>query len=140
MVREIGADHVVDYTREDFTQRADRYDLIVDMAGGHSVAAYRRVLEPGGVLVVVGHTSKGPWIGPLVGMVAAAAYDPFVDEDLVALFATLSRADLLVLGDLMEAGKVTPVIDRIYGSHEIPAAIRYLEEGHARGKVVVSFR
>jgi NADPH:quinone reductase-like Zn-dependent oxidoreductase len=140
MVSSLGADHVVDYTREDFTQSGERYDVILDMVGNHSVSEYRRVLKPDGVYVVVGSTSRGRWLGPLTAMINAVAYSPFVSEELVTLFATLNKEDLLVLKELIEAGKVTPVIDRRYGPHEVPDALRYLEEGHARGKVVVTFR
>jgi NADPH:quinone reductase-like Zn-dependent oxidoreductase len=139
MVGSLGADHVIDYTREDFTQSGERYDLIVDMVGSHSIREYTRVLKPDGTLVVVGNTSRGRWIGPLVGMIEASVYAPFMNEEMTTLFATLNKDDLLFLAELMQTGKVIPVIDRRYGAHEIPDAIRYLEEGHARSKVVVTF-
>ena len=140
MVRDLGADHVVDYTREDFTRSGERYDLIVDMVASRPLSEYRRVLKPEGVYVVVGATSDGRWLGPLVPMIKAIAYAPFVSEELVTFIAALNKDDLLVLSDLMQAGKVTPVIDRRFGSREVPDAIRYLEEGHARGKVIVTFQ
>ena len=139
LVTSLGADHVVDYTREDFTESGERYDLILDIAGGHSVAEYRRVLKPGASMVVVGSTSKGAWLGPLTGMLAAALYDPFVAENLTTLLATLGKPDLLVLRDLLEAGKVTPALDRTYAFHDVREALAYLEEGHARAKVVLTF-
>jgi NADPH:quinone reductase-like Zn-dependent oxidoreductase len=91
------------------------------------------------VFVIVGATSDGRWLGPLTAMIKAVAYSPFVRQDFVSFFSTLNKEDLTVLRDFIQAGKVTPVIDRRYASNEIPAAIRYLENGHARGKVVVTF-
>ena len=138
MVRSIGADHVIDYTREDFIQSGQRYDLILDMVGNHSLLEYRRVLNPKGIFVVVGGPSNGNWIGPLAGPIQAFLLSPFVSQTFVPFLAQLNKEDLTVLRDLIQAGKVTPVIDRRYSLTEIPAAIRYLEEGHARGKVVIS--
>lgn len=137
LVRSIGADHVIDYTREDFTQGEQRYDLILDNVGNHSPSQYRRVLKPNGTLVIVGG-QKGDWIGPMTGAIKASLLSPFVSEKLVMILAELNQPDLQILSDLMRAGKVTPVIDRRYTLSEVPAAIRYLEEGRARGKVVVS--
>ena len=139
LVTSLGADHVVDYTREDFTRSGERYDLILDIAGGHSVADYRRVLKPGASMVVVGSTSKGAWLGPLTGMIGAAVYDPFVAENLTTLLATLRKPELLALRDLLEAGTVTPALDRTYAFHDVRDALAYLEEGHARAKVVLTF-
>jgi NADPH:quinone reductase-like Zn-dependent oxidoreductase len=130
---------VIDYTREDFTQNEKRYDLIVDTVATHSTSDYRRALKPDGVLVMVGALSDGPWLGPLAPMIGLLAHALFVDEELVAMFATLNQNDLATLRDLMEAGKLKPVIDRRYTPSEIPDAMRYVEQGHARGKVVVSF-
>ena len=140
MVRSIGADHVIDYTREDFTQGAQRFDLILDTVGNHSLLAYRRVLNPKGILVIVGGPSGDPWIGPMAGVIEAYVLSPFVSQDFVMMLAKLTQEDLAILRDLMQAGKVTPVIDRRYRLSEVPAAIRYLEEGHARGKVVISLQ
>jgi NADPH:quinone reductase-like Zn-dependent oxidoreductase len=139
LVRDIGADYVIDYTKENFTQNEKRYDLILDTVATHSPSDYRRALKPDGVLVMVGALSDGPWLGPLLPMIELYAYAAFVDEQLVTMFATLNQDDLATLRDLMEAGRVKTVIDRRYTSNEIPDAIRYLEQGHARGKVVVSF-
>jgi len=138
MVRSIGADHVVDYTREDFTQGDQRYDLIIDNVGSHSLLDYRRVLQPDGVVIIVGTTSKGRWTAPFKGAFMALVLSPFVSQEAGLMLAQLNPRDLGVLAELMQSGKVTPVIDRRYGMREIPEAIRYLEEGHARGKVVVS--
>jgi len=137
LVRSLGADHVIDYTREDFTQSGQRYDLILDNVGNHSLLASRRVLQPNGTLVIVGGP-KGDWLGPMARPLKAMIVAPFVSEEFVMIFAELNQQDLNVLGDLMRAGKVTPVIDRRYTLAEVPTAIGYLEEGRARGKVVVS--
>jgi NADPH:quinone reductase-like Zn-dependent oxidoreductase len=138
MVRSIGADHVIDYTREDFTQGSLRYDLIVDNVGTHSLSQYRRVLNPQGALVMVGGPNDGRWIGPLSASIKAMLVGPFVSQKLVFIIAKLNQDDLGVLRDLMLTGKLTPVIDRRYKLSETAEAIRYLEEGHARGKVVIT--
>lgn len=138
LVRAIGADHVIDYTQEDFTQSEQRYDLILDNVGNHSLSEYRRVLKPKGTLVMVGGPSGDPWIGPLAQPIKAMFVSPFVSQELVMFLAELNQKDLEFLSDLMQAGKVTPVIDKRYALSEAPAAIGYLEEGRARGKVVVN--
>ncbi len=138
MVRSIGADHVIDYTQEDFTNSEQRYDLILDNVGSHPLLEYRRVLNPKGIVVVVGGPSNGQWIGPMANPIKAVVLSPFVGQKFVMLLAELNKEDLTILRDLMQAGKVTPVIDRRYRLSEVPAAIRYLEEGHARGKVIIS--
>jgi NADPH:quinone reductase-like Zn-dependent oxidoreductase len=138
LVRSIGADEVIDYTHEDFTQASQRYDLIIDTVGTHSLSDYRRVLKPDGALVIVGSTDKGRWLGPMLGLVDAKLYSPFVSQKFVFLLAELNPKDLDTLRDWMQAGKVTPVIDRRYPLSEVPEAIRYLEQGHARGKVIVT--
>jgi NADPH:quinone reductase-like Zn-dependent oxidoreductase len=139
MVRSIGADRVIDYTQEDFTKSGQRYDLFLDCVGNHSLLACRRVLNPKGVYVPVGGTS-GPWmIGPLARALTTLVLSWFVSQKLVIFFlAKSNKADLTVLCELMAAGKVTPIIDRRYSLSEVPEAIRYLEEGHARGKVVIT--
>jgi NADPH:quinone reductase-like Zn-dependent oxidoreductase len=134
LIRSIGADHVIDYTREDFTQSGQRYDLILDNVGSHSLSEYRRVLKPKGTLVIVGGPTGDPWIGPLVQPIKAGILSPFVSQEFVMILAELNKEDLEVLSGLMRARKVTPVIDRRYRLSEAPAAIRYLEEGRARGK------
>src|SRR6267143_1034063 len=138
MVRSIGADQVIDYTHEDFTQGAQRYDLIVDTIGNHPLSEYRRVLTPQGIFVLVGAPNEGRWIGGVAVMIKAVMLSPFVSQQFLPFLAELNQKDLTILGDLMQAGKVTPVIDRRYKLSEVPAALRYLEEGHARGKVVIS--
>jgi NADPH:quinone reductase-like Zn-dependent oxidoreductase len=138
LVRSIGADHVIDYTKEDFTLSGQRYDLILDMIGNHSLLDVRRVLTPQGTLVLVGKVDKGRWLKPLTGMFEAAVLSPFVSQDIVPMLAKINSEDLTILRDLIQAGKVTPVIDRRYRLSEVPEAIRYLGEGHARGKVVIT--
>ena len=136
MVRSIGADHIIDYTRENYTESGKQYDLIIDMVGNHSLMANRRVLTPDGIFVIVGG-GKGNWLGPLMGPIKALMLSPFVDQEFVLLLAALSKDDLAILGDLMQAGSVTPVIDRHYRLSDVPLAIRYSEEGHAQGKIII---
>ncbi|MGH7567138.1 MAG: NAD(P)-dependent alcohol dehydrogenase [Gemmatimonadota bacterium] len=129
MVRGLGADRVVDYTREDFV-RSGPYDLILDMIGSRSLSDCRRALTRKGTLAVVG--------GRLRNMLVAPVVSPFVSQRLIPVMAKVSKEDLLTLRELLEAGSVTPVIDRTYPLAEVPEAIRYLEKGHARGKVVIA--
>ena len=137
MVRSIGADHVIDYKQENYTQSGQHYDLIIDMIGNHSLSDNRQVLTPEGILVMVGG-GKGDWVGPLTGPLKASLYAPCVDQEFKLLIAQMRKKDLETLADLMEAGEMTPVIDRRYTLSEVPAAIRYSEEGHARGKIVIN--
>jgi len=141
MVRSIGADHVIDYTKEDFTKTDQRYDLIFDLVGNHSFSERRRILNPNGICVMAGIGGAG-WhdgIGMrLLGELNAYVASRFVHEKFITYIARLNKADLIILGDLMQTGKVTPVIYRRYKLSEVPAALRYLEEGHARGKVVIT--
>ena len=138
LVRSIGADDVIDYTRVDFADGSRRYDLVVDTAGNRSLSHLRRALTPGGTLVIVGGEGGGPWLG-IVGRIFGAMFvAPFVKQKLRPLSATERPEDLKYLTTLIEAGSVTPVIDRTYPLREAPDAIRYLEQGHARGKVVIS--
>jgi NADPH:quinone reductase-like Zn-dependent oxidoreductase len=135
MVRSIGADRVIDYTQEDFTKGTQRYDLILDNVGNHSLSACRRVLNPKGRLVIAG----GKEIGAiLVRALQARVLSWFVSQDFGFFGARITKEDLMTLGEFMRAGKVTPVIDRRYRWSEVPQAMRYLEEGHARGKVVIT--
>jgi NADPH:quinone reductase-like Zn-dependent oxidoreductase len=139
MVRSIGADQVVDYTRQDFTKSGTRYDLFFDAVGNHSLLACRRVLNPKGIHIPAGG-SAGRWmIGPLARAITALVLSWFVGQQLVAFFVAQSnKVDLAFMHELIKAGKVTPVIDRRYNLSELPAAIRHLEAGHARGKVVIT--
>lgn len=138
LVRSIGADHVIDYKQQDFTRGAQRYDVIIDNVGNHPLLAYRRVLEPDGIVVMVGGPSGDPWIGPLARPIRAAVLSPFVSQRFAMLMAALNAEDMGVLRDLLAAGRLKPVIDRRYTLPEVPAAIAYLEEGRARGKVVIA--
>lgn len=138
MVRSIGADRVIDYTREDFTKGTERYDLIFDCVGNHSLSAYRRVLNPKGICIIIGAPHIRWMIGLLAFMLKPLVMSPFVSQKFVMFIAKVSKEDLTIIGELMESGKVTPVIDRRYSLSEAPEAIRYLEEGHARGKVVIT--
>jgi NADPH:quinone reductase-like Zn-dependent oxidoreductase len=140
LVRSLGADHVIDYTREDFAGNGRRYDLVFQLAGTRSPAAIRRALTPRGRLILSSGESSGRWVGPMDRIVKAAALSPFVPQTLAPFEAKQSRDDLQVLKDLIEAGKLTPVIDRTYPLRETPEALRYLEKGHARGKVVITVR
>jgi NADPH:quinone reductase-like Zn-dependent oxidoreductase len=138
MVRSIGADRVIDYTQQDFTKSGQRYDLLFDCVGNHSFSACRRVLNPKGIYLPVGGPSGGWKIG-LAGAIKRLVWSRFVSQNLIAFFlAKPSKPDLTIMRDLMATGKVTPVIDRRYGLSEVPEAIRYLEQGHARGKVVIT--
>lgn len=137
MVRSIGADHVFDYKEEDYTKSGQRYDLIVDMVGNHSPLANQRVLNPEGTLVLVGG-AKGNWVAPLVNPLKALVLSWFVDQKIVTLLARLEPGDLSFLAKLMQAGSMTPVIDRRYPLAKVPEAIRYSETGRARGKIVIN--
>ena len=136
MVRSLGADRVIDYTQEDFTKSGQNYDLILDNVGNHSLSACRRVLNPKGMFVIAGGPKKG-WI-ILLRALKALVLSPFVSQKMFLFIARIDSKDLTIMGELMEAGKVTPVIDRRYSLSEVHEAIRYLEEGHARGKVVIT--
>jgi NADPH:quinone reductase-like Zn-dependent oxidoreductase len=138
MVRSIGADQIVDYTREDFTTPGQSYDLMVDIAGNRTLSEMRRVLAPKATVVGVGGPDKGNWIGPLRSMARLLVRSLFVSQTMVPMLTRESKDDLRVLYDLLESGKVTPVIDRTHPFSELPEAIRYLETGHARGKVIVT--
>jgi NADPH:quinone reductase-like Zn-dependent oxidoreductase len=138
LVRSAGADHVVDYTQRDFTQGTDRYDLIIDSVGNHSFSALRGVMQPNGVLVMVGNTSKGRWLGPLLGSIKGVMLAPFVKQRIEPLLADMNAEDLALLAGLMASGKLTPVIDRSFSLSDVAQAIEYLETGRARGKVVIA--
>jgi NADPH:quinone reductase-like Zn-dependent oxidoreductase len=140
LVRSIGANHVIDYTREDFTRGNQRYDVIFDAVGNHSARDYDRILTPKGVAVLVGAgPSFEPWLGPLEGMIKVDLMSPFLHHRFMSFIADANRTeDLVTLGDLMRAGKLVPVIDRIYQLRDSAAAMKYLEQGHARGKVIVA--
>jgi len=136
MVPSLGADRVIDYTREDFTKSAQRYDLLFDCVGNHSLLTCRRVLTPKGKCIVAGGPHGG-WIRPLDRLIKALVLSWFGGQT-VPFVANGSNEGLSTLSELMESGKVTAVIDKRYRLSEVPEALRYLEEGHVRGKVVVS--
>jgi NADPH:quinone reductase-like Zn-dependent oxidoreductase len=138
LVRSLGADHVIDYTETDFTHSGQKYDLILQLAGTRSPSDCRRALTPKGTLVLSSGESDGRWIGPIDRMIKAVLMSPFVSQNLGTFLAKPNKEDLGFLKELIEAGKVTPVIDRTYSLSEVPEAIRYLEEGHARGKIVIT--
>ncbi|MFF0066706.1 NAD(P)-dependent alcohol dehydrogenase [Streptomyces sp. NPDC005279] len=138
LVRSIGADEVIDYTREDFADGPSRYDLILDAAGGRSLSHLRRALGPRGTLVVVGSEEGGRWAQGVDRALRAALLSPFVSQKLRMLVSTENEGDLQLLGKLIEAGKLTPIVDRTYSLSEVPKAIEYLRAGHARGKVVIT--
>jgi NADPH:quinone reductase-like Zn-dependent oxidoreductase len=138
MVRSIGADQVIDYTQQDFTKGGQRYDLIFDAVGNRSLSACRRALNSKGILVMAGGKAGRWMIGPLARALQAGVLSRLGSQKLVGLFARSSKEDLAIMRELMASGKVTPVIDRRYSLRETPDAIRYLEEGHARGKVVIA--
>jgi NADPH:quinone reductase-like Zn-dependent oxidoreductase len=137
MVQSIGADHVIDYTHEDFTRGSTRYDLILDTVGSHSLSEYRRVLTPKGTLVLVGATEKGEWIGPFLPALKAMALSPFVSQKLLPFLAEFTPQDMETLRAMLEKGQIRPVIDRRYDLDQVPAAVQYLEAGHAHGKVII---
>jgi NADPH:quinone reductase-like Zn-dependent oxidoreductase len=136
--RSLGADRVIDYTKEDFTRTGERYDVLLDVAGTRSYSEYRRVLEPTGRLVVVGAPKGNRLLGPLAHVIKLKLGSLGRSQKVVFFIAKLTREDLLVLNEMIEAGTMTPVIDRSYALSEIADAMRYLGEGHARGKIVVT--
>ena len=138
MVRSIGADRVIDYTQEDFTKSGQRYEIIFDLVANHSLSACRRVLNPKGIYIMAGGTAGRWMIGPLVRTIAMRVWSRLGSQKFVSLLAKENKEDLTLMRELMKSGKVTPVIDRCYRLNEVPEAIRYLEEGHARGKVVIT--
>jgi NADPH:quinone reductase-like Zn-dependent oxidoreductase len=138
MVRELGADHVIDRTREDFTDGGQRYDVVMQVGGTRSASDCRRALTPKGTLVSISGDSSGRVIGPVGRMIKTRALSPFVGQNLVSFIVSPNAHDLLALKQLIEAGDVTPVVDRTYPLSEVPDAIRYVEEGHSHGKVVIT--
>jgi len=140
LVRSLGADHVIDYTKEDFAKGTERYDVILDNVPNHSLSECRRILNPKGKYVMIG--GGGPndnrWIGPFGRVIHTLLVSPFISQEMGMMMADANQKDLTILADMMQSGKLKPVIDRTYKLSEVPAAIAYLEEGHARGKVVIT--
>jgi NADPH:quinone reductase-like Zn-dependent oxidoreductase len=138
IVRSLGADHVIDYTREDFTRGGHTYDLVLDIAGNRSWSEYRRVLNPGARLVIIGGPRKNRLIGPL-GHVALTTLAGRLSGKKAGFFiAKLNQPDLALLGELLETGKLAPHIDRRYGLDDIVDALRYMGDGHAQGKIIIT--
>jgi NADPH:quinone reductase-like Zn-dependent oxidoreductase len=137
-VRALGADHVVDYTIDDFADGTHRYDVILDIGGNRRLSQLRRALTPRGRLVIVGGETDGRWLGGSDRQIRALALSPFVGQKLGTFVASENADDLIALRDLIEGGKLAPAVDRTYPLSEVPAAIRYMLDGHARGKVVIS--
>ena len=138
LVRAIGADEVIDYTTEDFAAGDTRYDVIVDIGGNSSLTRLRRALTPTGTVAIVGGETGGRWMGGFDRMLRAPLLSPFVGQDLRSVTASENAADMLVLRDMIEAGQVTPVIERSYALADAPDAVRHVEQGKARGKVVIT--
>ncbi len=136
MVRSLGADQVIDYTQENFTTSGQRYHVILDNAGNHPLSACRRVLDPKGIFVIAGGP-KNVLIVLMRGL-RALVMSRFVSQKILFFIARIDAGDLTTMGELMATGRVTPVIDGCYSLSKVPEAMRYLEEGHARGKVVIS--
>ena len=138
LVRAIGADEVIDYTVEDFAAGGNHYDVIVDIGGNASLARLRGALTPAGTVAIVGQETGGRWLGGFDRMLRAPMLSPFVSQDLRSVTASENAADMVVLKDMIEAGQITPVIERSYPLAEVPDAIRHIEAGQARGKVVIT--
>ena len=140
LVKSLGADHVIDYTKEDFARRPERYDVFLDNVPNHSLSECRRVLTPKGKYIAIGGggPDDGIWIGPMGRVLRLLLLKPFIGQEMKMMLTDATKPDLIALRDLMASGKVKPVIDRNYKFEQLPAAISYLEQGHARGKVVVT--
>ncbi len=138
MVRSLGADHVIDYTVDDITEAGQRYDVILDIGGHRSLTHLRRALTAAGRLVIIGSETGGRWLGGFDRSLRAPLLSPFVSQTLTMLANSENATDLMALTDLIESDAVTPIIDRTYPLNETPAAIQYMLDGHARGKVVIT--
>jgi NADPH:quinone reductase-like Zn-dependent oxidoreductase len=140
MVRSLGADHVIDYTKEDFTKGNERYDVILDNVGTQPLSGFRRVLKPNGILVMVGGggPNDGKWVGPMARPIKAMLMSPFTSQKMGMMLAEPNQKDLNLVAEMMDSGKVKPVIDRTYPLSQIREAMAYLEQGHARGKVIIT--
>src|SRR5882724_1532700 len=140
LVRSLGADRVIDYTKEDFTKSDQHYDVVLDNVGNHSLSEFRRVLTPKGKYVMVGGggANEQGFFGVMTRPLKAMVLSPFISQQMGMMMADTNQKDLTVLADMMQAGTVKPVIDRTYPLSQIADAIRYLEQGHARGKVIIT--
>jgi len=142
MVRSLGADHVFDYTKEDFTKSNERYDMIIDNVGNRSLSEYRRVLNPQGKYVLIGGggVNDSRWMGPIGPVIKTMLLKPFISQEMNMMMSEVKKEDLTLLADLMQSGKVTPVVDKTYLFSEIREAVRHVETGRARGKVIVDLK
>lgn len=138
LVKSLGADFSIDYTRENYTLGDQRYDVILDCVGNHSLLDQRQVLKPGGKIVLIGGPTDGNWIGAFVAPISALVLSPFYDEEFVNLLAQTNAEDLATLGEMIQTSQITTVIDRKYPLSEASQAIAYIEQGHARGKVILT--
>jgi NADPH:quinone reductase-like Zn-dependent oxidoreductase len=140
LVQSLGADHVIDYTKEDFTKGDEHYDVILDNVANHSLAECRRVLTPNGIYVLIGGggANEQGFLGAIGKALYAGVYSRFVKQKMGMMMADPSTKDLTLLAEMVDSGKLKPVIDRTYKLSEVPEAIRYLEQGHARGKVIIT--
>jgi NADPH:quinone reductase-like Zn-dependent oxidoreductase len=138
LVQSLGADHVIDYTREDFTRRREQYDLIFDLVANHSLRAYRRILNPNGTYVAAGALSGGGMTDFMALVIKPPIFSRFVSQKMLTFMARATREDMATIGRLMESGQMTSVIDRRYKLSEVAEAIRYVAEKHARGKVIIT--
>jgi NADPH:quinone reductase-like Zn-dependent oxidoreductase len=136
-IRSLGADHVVDYAREDFTRSGQRYDLILDVAGGRSWREYRRILKPKAIFVIIGGPKTNRFIGPLAHIIKIRLTALRASQKVIFFVANLNREDLIFMNELLETGKVIPLIDRQYTLSELPQAMRHFAEGHPHGKIVI---
>jgi NADPH:quinone reductase-like Zn-dependent oxidoreductase len=140
LVRSLGADHVIDYSSEDFTKSDERYDVIIDNVGTQPLSGFREILKPKGIYIMIGAggPDEGGLIGPMGRLAQTLLMSPFIGQKMGMMMAKVSQSDLKALADLMQAGKVTTVIDRTYPLSEVREAVRYLESGRARGKVIIT--
>jgi len=139
LVRSLGADRVIDYTKEDFTKGEQKYDVILDNVANHSLSEFRHVLTPNGKYVMIGGggANEQGVFGVMLRPLKAMVLSKFVDQQMGMMMADSNQKDLSLLAEMVESGKMKPVIDRTYKLAEVPEAIGYLEQGHARGKVVI---
>jgi NADPH:quinone reductase-like Zn-dependent oxidoreductase len=140
MVRSIGADQVIDYTQQDLLNANKRYDIIFDKVGNHSLSSCRRLLNPKGINLMVGMLGDRGILSLLTRLVTALVWSRFISQNFIVFIAKLNKQDLTLLSELMASKKVTPVIDKCYSLNQVPEAIRYLSEHHARGKVVITLQ
>jgi NADPH:quinone reductase-like Zn-dependent oxidoreductase len=138
MAQSLGADHVVDYTHEDFTRSDERYDLMLDIAGSRSWSACKRVLNPQATLVLVGGPKTNRMFGPLGHVIKLRLGGSLARRKVVFFIAKFNKVDMVVLRELLEAGKVAPVVERTYELSKIADALRYIGDGHARGKIIIT--